>query len=50
MVPLKTWQLLGLLVLVILTIVVLFRYSRSLAQREGDARPPVAAAAFWVQE
>lgn len=49
MVPLKIWQLLGLLALVIVAIFFLLRYSHSLEQHDG-APAPVAVRAAWVEE
>jgi|GEM_PF-5057664 len=49
MAPLKIWQLLGLLVLVILAIMLLLRYSQSL-QHQGASATMIARLPSWVQE
>ncbi|TAM78343.1 hypothetical protein EPN44_00715 [bacterium] len=49
MVPLKFWQLLGLLALVIVAIFILLRYSHTLEQHDGAPQPVVVRAA-WVEE
>ena len=49
MAPLKIWQLLGLLTLVIIAIVFLLRFSHSLEQHDGTPRLMTVGAA-WVEE
>ncbi|HVA38637.1 MAG TPA: hypothetical protein VNJ51_13605 [Candidatus Dormibacteraeota bacterium] len=55
MTPMKPWQLLALLALVILAILFLARYSRSLEEHRSSSHHPIAAARLeqsvsWVQE
>lgn len=49
MTPLKPWQLIALLTLVILVIIFLLRYSRSQARHEGVSPHASVAATKWVQ-